>query len=96
MERRHISFGHLPKTISMREKPVLKSDNVDDPVKFYTGIGVALGVAFDSAFGALFSDTGTGLVLGLCLGLVTGAHIGTKKKAQNAEKERQDAVDPKN
>lgn len=79
----------------MSEKPVLKSDNVDDPVKYYTGIGVALGVAFGSAFGALISDTGTGLGWGLCLGLVIGAHIGTKKKAQNAGKERQNNIDPK-
>lgn len=34
----------------MREKPVLKSDNVDDPVKYYTGIDVALGVAFGTVY----------------------------------------------
>lgn len=87
-----ISFGHLLIAIGVREKPVLKSDKVEDPVKYYTAMGLALGMAFGSAFGALFSNPGTGLALGLCLGLVIGAHIGKKKKTQNAEKERQDAV----
>lgn len=56
------------------------SKKIKDPVKHYTGIGVALGVAFGTAFGASYDATGIGLALGIAIGAAIGASIGNKHK----------------
>ena len=71
--------------LSQRRNKIADSSKTKDPVKYYTGIGLALGLCFGSAFGAAFGDAGAGLGLGLTLGLVIGAGVGTRmKKKQEA------------
>ena len=66
------------------------SNKTNEPIVYYTSVGLSLGLSFGVAFGAAFDDVGTGLSLGMVLGLVIGAGIGAsvKKKQDTADEKR--------
>lgn len=57
----------------------------NNPLTYYTGMGLAVGMAVGLVFGAAIGDSGSGLALGLTFGLVIGAAIGNSKKKQQQQ-----------
>ena len=63
-----------------------KRNTTNDPVGYYTGIGIALGVAFGVALDDVGTWTGVGAALGVAIGAGIGASLKKKQDTDDSDK----------